>query len=278
MPINKQCAVCGQSFSVKPSHAPLRRTCSRACMAKDYQERMRGASNPHYTQASLRVCEGCGEQYHSYQKTRRYCSRKCYEENSPARAAFFQRLADRSAVRKANPVQRKRKPRPPRPPKHRTCVKCGASFRAVGSSLLCYDCTHMQTHCCVCGAVFESRSARVKRTCSEQCHRDWKSIRQRGSRSHRWQGGKTSESTLLRTCHTYADWRAKVMARDDYTCALCGQRGGRLAVHHIKLFSEHPGKRLDKDNGITLCWKCHGSIRGKEARYERQFEKLLERE
>ena len=55
----------------------------------------------------------------------------------------------------------------------------------------------------------------------------------------------------------YCDWREDVYERDDYTCQKCGQKGGELNAHHIKSYSDYPDLRLDKDNGITLCVKCH---------------------
>ena len=54
-----------------------------------------------------------------------------------------------------------------------------------------------------------------------------------------------------------AAWRTEVMARDNYTCQLCGERGKRLSAHHVKPWITHPERRFDTSNGITLCAKCH---------------------
>ena len=46
------------------------------------------------------------------------------------------------------------------------------------------------------------------------------------------------------------------MERDNWTCQICGQRIGRLEVHHIIKRKE---VRVDTDdNLVTLCKKCHG--------------------
>lgn len=53
------------------------------------------------------------------------------------------------------------------------------------------------------------------------------------------------------------EWRRAVYERDNYTCQLCGERGGRLNADHILSYAAHPDKRWDVDNGRTLCVSCH---------------------
>lgn len=72
-----------------------------------------------------------------------------------------------------------------------------------------------------------------------------------------WKGGITSENTRIRNSIEYGDWRSKILKRDDYTCQMCGQRGGKLNVDHIKPFSLFPSERLNLENGRTLCVSCH---------------------
>lgn len=56
---------------------------------------------------------------------------------------------------------------------------------------------------------------------------------------------------------TFSRLSAEIKARDDYTCALCGERGGHLHVHHILPWKSHPSFRFEKSNLITLCKSCH---------------------
>lgn len=68
----------------------------------------------------------------------------------------------------------------------------------------------------------------------------------------------------LRRTSAYQKWRKSVFERDRYTCQVCGQVGGRLNAHHIKLFSKYPQLRLKLSNGLTLCESCHRNIHRKK--------------
>ena len=75
----------------------------------------------------------------------------------------------------------------------------------------------------------------------------------------------------------YTKWREDIKKRDDYKCQWPGCLSCKqLQVHHIKTWSKYPGLRFVNANGITLCRKCHDSIKGKEADYEAFFLKILE--
>ena len=76
---------------------------------------------------------------------------------------------------------------------------------------------------------------------------------------------------LLRRCSKYNMWREKVFNRDDFTCQMCGIRGGKICADHIKPFiAIISNNRIesyenaikckemwDVDNGRTLCLPCH---------------------
>lgn len=76
----------------------------------------------------------------------------------------------------------------------------------------------------------------------------------------------------------YKDWRRLVFKRDDYTCQCCGMRSGQLNAHHVLDYKNHEDKRLDIDNGITLCVNCHKqfhSIYGKNGNDKQQLDKYI---
>lgn len=72
-----------------------------------------------------------------------------------------------------------------------------------------------------------------------------------------WKGGVSRIGQKLRNTKDYADWRDSVFLRDNYTCYDCGARNGDIEAHHIIGFAEDETKRLDVDNGRTLCTPCH---------------------
>lgn len=78
-----------------------------------------------------------------------------------------------------------------------------------------------------------------------------------GENSHFWRGGVASQNHVLRNRHEVSAWRSGIFERDDFTCELCGQRGGRLTADHIVPWSVSPEMRFLPENGRTLCWQCH---------------------
>ncbi len=67
----------------------------------------------------------------------------------------------------------------------------------------------------------------------------------------------------LKQTPEYKLWRANIYQRDKWKCKICG-RNERIEAHHIYPLRSHYEKRLDLNNGITLCFKCHRLIFGKE--------------
>jgi len=59
----------------------------------------------------------------------------------------------------------------------------------------------------------------------------------------------------------YRAWRLAVLEMDDFTCQKCntgyGYDHANLQAHHIINYSRNEDLRLDPDNGISFCIKCH---------------------
>lgn len=78
----------------------------------------------------------------------------------------------------------------------------------------------------------------------------------RGENHPNWQGGKTESNAKIRNSLEMKNWRREVFERDDYTCKVCGKKGGRIRADHIKPFCLFPELRFVVSNGRTICEKC----------------------
>lgn len=89
-----------------------------------------------------------------------------------------------------------------------------------------------------------------------------------GEKNPNWRGGVSHPNDALRKTRQYKNWRESVFTRDKYTCQNCQQHGEILNAHHILPFATFPQFRFNKENGITLCEKCHHKGQGEY--FERQ--------
>lgn len=98
--------------------------------------------------------------------------------------------------------------------------------------------------------------------------------KQTGEQNSAWKGGIHPLRSSIRESYRYAEWRTGVFERDNFTCQNCGNVGGKIEAHHIKLFSKLLSEFSINDyksameceplwvieNGITLCKKCHRNV------------------
>jgi 5-methylcytosine-specific restriction endonuclease McrA len=108
---------------------------------------------------------------------------------------------------------------------------------------------------------------------------NWKNGK-RGPAASNWRGGHYPKAKSIRNSEAYREWRTAIFQRDDFTCQLCSDRGGRLHVDHYPvpfshIFNEfvelnidakdHP-PFWDTDNGRTLCESCHRKYGWKQSK------------
>lgn len=79
-------------------------------------------------------------------------------------------------------------------------------------------------------------------------------------------GWELAQPQAGRRTQEYKNWRKAVFERDNYTCQICGQKGGHLRAHHIERYRSCIERRTDVTNGITLCDKCHTEVHHKEGK------------
>lgn len=77
-----------------------------------------------------------------------------------------------------------------------------------------------------------------------------------GINNPNWKGGIVSKERLERNKFK-VKMQKLIFERDNYTCQLCGQRGGDLQVDHIQSWAEYVELRFSMDNCRTLCMDCH---------------------
>ena len=79
-----------------------------------------------------------------------------------------------------------------------------------------------------------------------------------GEKHHNWKGGITSWYNKIKSSSKYLQWRKEIYNRDNYICQKCGDNiGHNLNAHHIFAFNKYKNFRMNLNNGITLCNKCH---------------------
>lgn len=115
-----------------------------------------------------------------------------------------------------------------------------------------------------------------KKFCSQKCQwigsdRTKQGGHNKGRRYPLKENPVTPLQQRIRRCFEYRQWRSDVYTRDDFTCVLCHERGGKLVADHIVSFRDifysekitsfeqaiRCSRFWDINNGRTLCESCH---------------------
>lgn len=74
--------------------------------------------------------------------------------------------------------------------------------------------------------------------------------------NHKLTGEEREERRFQRTSADSRRLRLETYKRDNFTCTLC-ESNKDLIAHHLDGFDNHPEKRFDINNLVTLCEGCH---------------------
>lgn len=108
------------------------------------------------------------------------------------------------------------------------------------------------TYKCSCGNIAKGYLPAIKK--GIRCGCGYK----KGEENPNWNHNLSKEERLLRRSYPeYKEWVKTVFVRDNYTCQVCWSFGNRLHAHHLEPYSISKEKRLDLNNGVTLCEDCH---------------------
>lgn len=202
-------------------------------------------------------CKHCGIDFESVARRRKCCSRKC------SGLLNSHKLIVRNRKRGLGKTKTK-------------CTHCDKEivkpsifFNKYEKPYCSHECKkldqikHITVKCIVCGKDVTRHPSEIKRSnssntyCSRKCYFVDFGNRQRGMKNPAWNGGISSDIKKERETKEGRAWKRGILYRDNYTCQKCGKRGGTLNAHHIKSFTNYPKLRLDLNNGITYCLKCH---------------------
>lgn len=78
-----------------------------------------------------------------------------------------------------------------------------------------------------------------------------------------------------RKTKSYAKARREALVRDNYKCRFPNCKRKATQVHHIIRYSDSIYLMWSVGNLISLCYKCHKKIQGKEIHYIRMFCDIL---
>lgn len=108
-----------------------------------------------------------------------------------------------------------------------------------------------------CGHLHESTVDSLRGTKYKMCP-DCAIKMNSGENTYNWKGGTyNNESEKFRKTFEFKEWVQSVYKRDSYACQICGQVRGDINAHHLDGYNWCVDKRVDVDNGITLCVNCH---------------------
>lgn len=119
-------------------------------------------------------------------------------------------------------------------------------------------------NCVVCRKIFYCQPCQIKyrnrQTCSIKCRSELQKIK---AIENRIKNGFTKHQ--IDRCIRYSEeakkWRKSVFIKDNFTCQVCGIKGGYLEADHIKPFAYFIELRFDVNNGRALCRNCHNKTK-----------------
>lgn len=137
---------------------------------------------------------------------------------------------------------------------HHFCSK--ECYNEFHSNQATFNCDYCEKQCSREKWALEGKEHHF---CSRECMYKWQSENIRGKAHHSYNHNITDEEREKgRFTEGSKQWREDVYERDNYTCQCCGDnKGGNLNAHHLNSYHWDKEHRIDINNGVALCKKCH---------------------
>lgn len=114
---------------------------------------------------------------------------------------------------------------------------------------------------CSCGETYRTPFHDFKR--GQRC-RQCGNEKISGENHGNWNSNLTDEERIVnRDYEEYKEWRSLIFKKDSYTCKVCGTKNPPFNAHHLDGYNWCVDKRLDPNNGVTLCTTCHTTFHKK---------------
>ena len=274
--MKKICICCGlekdiTEFSFRKDTNKYRNQCKDCRKKREKQRKIENESK-----IKEKVCPICKEKFKPRRNSQKYCSAECRAKSTTKKITIECSYCGEEISVTANAYKRN---------KHHYCSKdCRYKHQKEifkGKNNPNYKNASINVMCSNCKKSFSILKCNTKNSdgttkknfyCSQECKSEHqkkilkgennpnygKGEKIRGNKNKMWNPNKPQEEREKgRIIQGYKKWVYSVYKRDNYTCQCCGKRGGDLVAHHLNSYNWDKEHRIDVNNGITLCEKCH---------------------
>lgn len=248
-----ECANCKKVFTRTPSQVKKSNSivCSKECQYKIMS-----------TRKDIN-CKHCDKLFTPNRKNQVYCSNSCSARNRPKKGITLI---------------------------SKTCENCNKEYKTSHKQqkFCSLDCRNksfedsVNTECDTCGKYFLKKKNQYNRSKHHYCSIECMSVGYIGMFTGKLNGnyihGKSEELYQKgRNDIGYKRWKRNVIQRDKNRCRLC-HTDRELVAHHLDGYNWCVEKRVDVNNGVTLCKGCHDgfhSLYGHGNNTKEQFEEYI---
>lgn len=252
------------------------------------------------------ICRNCKTEFKTNNKKNRYCSQECKENFRLMKETFKCDNCGKEMVKNAKNYRKDSK--------HHFCsYDCHIKFRKLQEGIFdnCKMCGKEVYR------TFKKVREGIGILCSRECSSKWKSENLKGKNNklhnriiiqcdycgkdkevvpsdlqkysthfcssecmgkYRRNPNKSEDEIYnARKTQQHKDWTNSIFKRDNYTCIISGQVGGKLNAHHLNGYHWDEENRFNVDNGVTLSEELHKefhSIYGCKNNTREQFEEF----